>query len=98
MKAKYHSDGWVGRHKCRLINKGHSQMYDADYDQTFSLVILLSLIRMLLSFAAQNNLYVHQIDGVTEFLNRHLEEEIIEQPEEHMKLEEGFHRVYEGHL
>lgn len=63
-------------------------MYDTDYDETFSLLILLSLICMLLSFAVQNNLYVHQTDVVTEFLNRHLEEEVfIEQPEEHMKLE-----------
>lgn len=61
-------------------------MYGADYDETFSPVVRFSSIRALLSFAVQNNLYVHQMDVVTAFLNGHLEEEIyMEQPEGYVK-------------
>ena len=85
-KVKHHSDGRVERHKCRLVAKGYSQMYGADYDETFSPVVRFSSIRTLLSFAVQNNLHVHQMGVVTAFLNGHLEEEIyMEQPEGYIK-------------
>ena len=76
-KVKHHSDGRVERYKCRLVAKGYSQLYGADYDETFSPVVRFSSIRTLLSFAVQNNLHVHQMDVVTAFLNGHLEEEIL---------------------
>lgn len=85
-KVKHHSDGQVERYKCRLVAKGYSQLYGADYDETFSPVVRFSSIRTLLSFAIQNNLHVHQMDVVTAFLNGHLEEEIyMEQPEGYIK-------------
>ena len=85
-KVKHHSDGRVERYKCRLVAKGYSQLYGADYDETFSPVVRFSSIRTLLSFAVQNNLHVHQMDVVTAFLNGHLEEEIyMEQPEGYVK-------------
>lgn len=63
------------RDKCRLVAKGYSQKYGADYDETFSPVVRFSSIRTLLSFAVQNNMHVHQMDVVTAFLNGHLDEE-----------------------
>ena len=85
-KVKHHNDGRVERHKCRLVAKGYSQMYGADYDETFSPVVRFSSICTLLSFAVQNNLHVHQMGVVTAFLNGHLEEEIyMEQPEGYIK-------------
>lgn len=85
-KVKHHSDGQVERYKCRLVAKGYSQIYGADYDETFSPVVRFGSIRTLLSFAVQNNLNVHQMDVVTAFLNGHLEEEIyMEQPEGYIK-------------
>ena len=85
-RVKHHSDGRVERYKCRLVAKGYSQLYGADYDETFSPVVRFSSIRTLLSFAIQNNLHVHQMDVVTAFLNGHLEEEIyMEQPEGYIK-------------
>lgn len=84
-KVKHHSDGRVERYKCRLVAKGYAQLYGADYDETFSPVVRFSSIRTLLSFAVQNNLYI-QMDVVTAFLNRHLEEKIyMEQPEGYIK-------------
>lgn len=85
-KVKHYSDGRVERYKCRLVAKGYSQLYGADYDETFSPVVRFSSIRTLLSFAVQNKLHVHQMDVVTAFLNGHLEEEIyMEQPEGYIK-------------
>lgn len=85
-KVKHHSDGEVERYKCRLVAKGYSQKYGADYDETFSPVVRFSSIRALLSFAVQNNMHVHQMDVVTAFLNGHLEEEIyMEQPDGYVK-------------
>ena len=85
-KVKHHSDGRVERYKCRLVAKGYSQKYGADYDETFSPVVRFSSIRTLLAFAVQNNLHVHQMDVVTAFLNGHLEEEsYMEQPEGYVK-------------
>ena len=85
-KVKHHSDAKVERYKCRLVAKGYSQKYGADYDETFSPVVRFSSIRTLLAFAVQNNLHVHQMDVVTAFLNGHQEEEIyMEQPEGYIK-------------
>ena len=85
-RVKHHSDGGVERYKCRLVAKGYSQLYGADYDETFSPVVRFSSILTLLSFAIQNNLHVHQMDVVTAFLNGQLEEEIyMEQPEGYIK-------------
>ena len=85
-KVKHHSDGRVERYKCRLVAKGYSQKYGADYDETFSPVVRFSLIRTLLSFAVQNNMHVHQMDVVTAFLNGHLDEDInMEQPEGYIR-------------
>lgn len=85
-KVKHQSDGRVERYKCRLVAKGYSQKYGADYDETFSPVVRFNSIRTLLSFAVQNNLHVHQMDVVTAFLNGHLDEEIyMEQPEGYIK-------------
>lgn len=91
-KVKHHSDGQVERYKCRLVAKGYSQKYGADYDETFSPVVRFSSIRTLLSFAVQNNLHVHQMDVVTAFLNGHLEEEI------YMEQTDGYIRPGQEHL
>ena len=91
-KVKRHSDGRVERYKCRLVAKGYSLMYGADYDETFSPVVRFNSIRTLLSFAIQNNLLVHQMDVVTAFLNGHLEEEI------YMEQTEGYIKPKQEHL
>ncbi len=91
-KVKHQRDGWMERYKCRLVAKGYSQKYRADFDDIFSPVVRFSSIRTLLSFAVQNNPHVDQMDVVTAFLNWHLDEEIyMEQPE-------GFVQPGEEHL
>ena len=78
---KYGSNGKVERFKARLVAKGYVQQYGIDYEETFSPVVRFSSIRLLLAYAVQNEILVHQMDVVTAFLNGKLEEEIyMEQP------------------
>ena len=85
-KLKYGVDGTVERFKARLVAKGYAQKYGIDYDETFSLVVRFSSIQILLAFAVQRDMLIHQMDVVTAFLNGSLEEEIyMDQPEGYVK-------------
>ena len=85
-KVKYGVDGTVERFKARLVAKGYAQKYGIDYNETFSPVVRFSSIRVLLAFAVQRGMLIHQMDVVTAFLNGRLKEEIyMDQPEGYVK-------------
>jgi hypothetical protein len=85
-KIKHGKDGKVDRFKARLVAKGYAQKYGIDYDETFSPVVRFSSIRLLLTFAVQRDMLIHQMDAVTAFLNGKLDEEIyMEQPDGYIK-------------
>ena len=70
------------RFKARLVVRGFSQVYGVDYLDTFAPVAKLETLRILLAIAAIEDLEIHQMDVVTTFLLRLLNEEIyMEQPE-----------------
>jgi hypothetical protein len=60
--------------KARLIAKGFNQKEGIDYDETFSLVVMLESIRILLSIEAHLDYEIWQVDVKTAFLNGSLEE------------------------
>ena len=81
-KKKIGSDGSIERYKARLVDKGYSQQYGQDYDETFSPVVRFESLRTLLALAVQDGLCVQQLDITTAFLNGELQEEVyMEQPE-----------------
>ena len=81
-KRKLKQDGSIEKYKARLVTKGFKQMNDVDYFDTFSPMIRITSIRVLIALASIHNLVIHQMDVKTAFLNGDLEEEIyMDQPE-----------------
>lgn len=75
--------GQVEKFKSRLVAKGCSQQWGVDYTETFSPVIRYETIRMLFALAAEQKMYVHQMDVCTAYLNGELSEEVyMRQPQE----------------
>ena len=68
--------------KGRLVAKGFRQVHGIDYDETFSPVVMLKSIRILLAIAAFHDYEIWQMDVKTAFLNRNLLEDVyMTQPE-----------------
>ena len=62
------ADGLIECYKARIVTKGFSQIYQVDYDETFTPVVKWDSIHILLMLAAQYDLKVHQMDVKTVFL------------------------------
>ncbi|GJY05503.1 retrotransposon protein, putative, ty1-copia subclass, partial [Tanacetum coccineum] len=70
---------------CKTVGtKGYTQLYEVDYEETFSLVTDIRAIRILISIAAFYDYEIWQMDVKTAFLNGYLDEDI------HMVQPEGF--------
>jgi hypothetical protein len=81
-KNKMNEDGKVIRNKARLVCKGYALVEGVDYEETFSPVAILEVIRMFLAFSNYKKFKVYQMDVKSSFLNGILEEEVyIEKPE-----------------
>nr|GEU51506.1 retrotransposon protein, putative, Ty1-copia subclass [Tanacetum cinerariifolium] len=75
-KKKTDMDGIVHTYKARLVAKGYTQLYEVDYEETFSPVANIRAIRILISIAVYYDYEISQIDVKTDFLNGYLDEDI----------------------
>ncbi|GKC27383.1 retrotransposon protein, putative, ty1-copia subclass, partial [Tanacetum coccineum] len=62
-KKKTDMDGIVHVYKARLIAKGYTKLYGVDYEETFSPVIDIRAIRILISIAAYYDYEIWQMDA-----------------------------------
>ena len=51
-KTKFRSNGDIEKFKARLVAKGLNQKEGVDYEETFSLIIKMNIIRAILSLVA----------------------------------------------
>jgi hypothetical protein len=83
-EIKQETDGSVGCYKARLVARGFKQQYGVDYDDTFSPVVKLTVIQLLLSLVVSYGWVIQQIDIQNSFLHDFLDEDV------YMKQPPGF--------
>jgi len=75
-KIKRRVNGSIDKFKASLVVKGFTQIKVIDYQETFSSVMRIASICLLLALVAHLNLELFQMDVKTVFLNGNLEQEI----------------------
>ena len=75
-KIKNNIDGFIGSYKARLVAKGLNQDESTNYDETFSLVVKLTIVQLVLALAAHFNWNLRQLDVKNAFLHGVLQNEV----------------------
>ena len=75
LKKKTDANGNVTVYLVRLVVKGFRHVQGIDYDETFSPVVMLKSVQIMLAIAAFYDYQIWQMDVKTAFLNGFVEEE-----------------------
>nr|GEY49609.1 hypothetical protein [Tanacetum cinerariifolium] len=75
-KNKRNEENTVIRNKSRLVAKGYAQKEGVDFEESFSPVAWLEVVRLFITYAAHKSFTIYQMDVKTSFLYDHLKEEV----------------------
>ncbi|GKE91596.1 retrovirus-related pol polyprotein from transposon TNT 1-94, partial [Tanacetum coccineum] len=73
---KRNEENTVIHNKARLVAKGYNQREGIDFEESFSLVARLEVVRLFVAYATHKSFPVYQMDVNTTFLNGPLKEEV----------------------
>jgi len=79
-KVKHNVDGSVSKYKVRLVAKGYAQTYGIDYEETYSPVAKMIIVRAIIAMVVAKGWSLHQMDVKNDFLHGDLQEVYMEQP------------------
>jgi hypothetical protein len=68
-KVKRKVDGSIERYKGRLVAKGYKHRYAIDYEDTFSPVVKIATVRLVLSIVVSKGWCLRQLDVQNVFLH-----------------------------
>jgi len=86
LRIKRNPDGTINRYRARLVARGFSQIHGLDFHETYAPTASMSVIRLLIAYAAVERLKMSQFDIKTAFLYGDLDEEVyMSQPEGFVK-------------
>ena len=71
---KRNDQGYIVRHRARIVAKGCGQQFGIDYNETFTPTVRPATLCIMLSLGAQKNASIHQVDVKSAYLNAHLDE------------------------
>jgi hypothetical protein len=68
-KIKHNADGSMNKCKARLVAKGYAQTYGIDYEETYSPVAKMIVVKTIIAMTTTKGWSLHQMDVKNVFLH-----------------------------